>query len=56
MWRQIIDERHDEERAERIAIEFYYHSIERRVLNRWKLVRKFERFKLKRKEFHNEKR
>lgn len=38
-WRQLIDERHNEERAERIAVQFYYHTIERRVLNAWKLVR-----------------
>lgn len=38
-WRQLIDERQNEERAERIAVQFYYHTIERRVLNAWKLVR-----------------
>ncbi len=40
-WRQVIDERHNEERSERIAIQFYYHTIQRRVLHAWKLVRIF---------------
>jgi hypothetical protein len=40
-WRQLIDERHNEERSERIAIQFYYHTIQRRVLNAWKLVNLF---------------
>ena len=38
-WRQLIDERHNEERSERIAIQFYYHTIQRRALNGWKLVK-----------------
>jgi hypothetical protein len=38
-WRQLIDERHNEERSERIAIQFYYYTIERRTLNAWKLVK-----------------
>ncbi|CAF1291492.1 unnamed protein product [Rotaria sordida] len=37
IWRQLIDQRHNEERFERIAIQFYYHTIERHVLNSWKL-------------------
>jgi hypothetical protein len=37
-WRYLIDERHNEDRSERIAIQFYYHTIERRVLDAWKLV------------------
>ena len=41
-WRQIIDDRHNEERSERIAVQFYYHNIERRVLHAWKLVRKLD--------------
>jgi hypothetical protein len=40
-WRQLIDERHNEERSERIAIQYYYHTIERHALNAWKLVRRF---------------
>lgn len=38
LWRQLIDERHNEERYERIAVQFYYHTIQRRTLNAWKLV------------------
>ena len=41
LWRQLIDERQNEERTERIAIQFYYHTIERRALNAWKLVKSF---------------
>lgn len=40
-WRQLIDEHHNEERTERIAIQFYYHTIQRRALNAWKWVRSY---------------
>lgn len=39
LWRQLIEEKHHEERAERLAIEFYYQSLQRQVLTGWKLVR-----------------
>ncbi|CAF2985544.1 unnamed protein product [Rotaria sp. Silwood2] len=35
LWRQLIDQRHNEERSERIAVQFYYHTIERHALNAW---------------------
>lgn len=38
-WRQLIDDKHQEERADRLAIQFYYHSLQRQVLNAWKIVR-----------------
>jgi hypothetical protein len=40
-WRQLIDQHHRMEHAEHVAMQFYYHTIERQTWHAWKLVDDF---------------